>query len=178
MAFERLSRARAVVIACAVLAAAACSTIPRYDAAQDVHAFLVAVRDNDRAAFERHVDRDALKLQLRSRLIAETARGRSGSDTVATLGAALAAPLVNLAVDTLVRPDTFRAAALRLGYDPARPIPSALQITPFVKPLGDGAACVTETHGGPCVLDFRNEEGVWKLSGYEGKLELGKAGLR
>lgn len=169
MAFERLSRTRAVVAGCAVLAAAACSTIPRYDAAQDVHAFLVAVRDGDRAAFDRHVDRDALKLQLRSRFIAETS-ARAQGGPLATVGAAVAAPLANLAVDLLVRPDTFRAAAIRLGYDPAKPIPSALQITPFIKPLGDGAACVTETHGGPCVLDFRNEAGVWKLSGYEGKL--------
>ena len=172
----RSSGVRAAVAAAAamsVLAAAACSTIPRYDAAQDVHAFLVAVRDGDREAFERHVDRDALKLQMRSRFISETAGAGRGSG-LATLAVAVAAPLANLAVDALVRPDTFRAAAIRLGYDPARPIPSALQMTPFIKPLGDGAACVTETHGGPCVFDFRNEAGVWRLSGYEGPLETGK----
>ena len=174
--FQRLSRTRCVAIALAVLAAAACSTIPRYEAADDIHTFLVSIRDNDRATFDRHVDKDALKLQLRSRLIAETDLGKRSTGAAATLGVALAAPLVNLAVDALVRPDTFRAAAIRLGYRPAQAVPSTLQITPLVKPLGDGAACLTERHGGPCLFDFRNEGGVWRLTGYEGKLELSRRG--
>ena len=113
---------------------------------------LVSVRDGDRAGFEAHVDRDALKVQLRSRLIAETA-GSGGR--IATLGAALAAPLVDVAVSALLRPDTFRALAIRLGYDPQKPIPNTLAIAAFVKPLGGGHACVTEVRGGPCVLDFQ-----------------------
>ena len=156
------------------LTVASCATIPRLQAADDIHAFLVSVRDGDRAGFEAHVDRDALKVQLRSRLIAETA-GSGGR--VATLGAALAAPLVDVAVNALLRPDTFRALAIRLGYDPQKPIPSTLAIAAFVKPLGGGHACVTEVRGGPCVLDFQEEGGVYKLSGYEGPIDSRKLGF-
>lgn len=177
MAFERVGRTWAAVVAACLLAGAACSTIPRLEAANDIHAFLVAIRNGDKAAFDAHVDRQALKEQLRSRLIAEAA-ARPGAGGAAALGASLVAPLVNLAVDTLVRVDTFRAAALRIGYDPNKPIPSTLQLTPLVKPLGDGAVCVTESHGGPCVLDFRDEGGVWKLTGYEGRIDLAKLGLK
>lgn len=53
-----------------------CATMPREDrsAAADIQRFLIAVRDSDRAAFERYVDREALKTQLRSRLLAEAGR--------------------------------------------------------------------------------------------------------
>ena len=148
-----------------------CATLPRYGASQDIHAFLVAVRDGDRAGFEAHLDRPALKTQLRSRLIAEAgARGGSGW---AAAGAALAAPLVDVAVDALVRPDVFRAEAIRLGYDPAKPLPSALAIATRVRPVGDGRVCVEAAPGGPCVFDFNDEGGVWRLTGYEGPLARG-----
>jgi hypothetical protein len=39
---------------------AGCASVQTFDAARDVHAFLVAVRDGDRAAFDAHVDRPAL----------------------------------------------------------------------------------------------------------------------
>ena len=119
------------------LAAAACATVPRLSAANDIHAFLVAVRDGDRARFDAHVDRGALKTQLRSRVLGETARA-NGTGSWATLGAALAGPLVDVAVDALVQPAVFRAEAVRLGYDPARPIPSTLALASLVRPVGDG----------------------------------------
>ena len=158
--------ARIVVALLLAALASACASVPRYSAAQDVHAFLVAVRDGDAARFEAHVDRPALKTQLRSRLIAQA--GRSGAGWAA--GAALAAPLVDVAVDAVVRPDVFRAEALRLGYDPARPLPSPLALAALVRPLGDGRVCVTTIHAGPCVFDFNDEDGVWRLTGYEGPL--------
>lgn len=146
----------------------ACATVPRLHAADDVHGLLVAVRDADRAAFEAHVDRAALKTQLKSRLIADA--GRSGGDAAA-LGVVLIGPLVDIGVEALVRPQVFRAQALRLGYDPARPLPGVLAIASLVRPLGDGRACVSETRGGPCVLDFTDEDGTYRLSGYEGPLD-------
>lgn len=156
-------------LAAALFALAGCASVPRYSAAQDIHAFLLAVRDADRARFEAHLDRPALKLQLRSRLIAEAGRGEAWPG-LASAGAALAAPLVDVAVDALVRPDVFRAQALRLGYDPARPVPGPLAIAALVRPLGAGRACVATERGGPCVFDFNDEGGVWRLTGYEGPL--------
>jgi hypothetical protein len=147
---------------------AGCATVPRLRAADDVHALLVAVRDGDRAAFEAHVDRPALKTQLKSRLIAEAGR-RGGSWGV--FGVSLVGPLVDVGVDVLVQPDVFRAEAIRLGYDPQTPIPSALKIAALVKPLGEGRACVQEHRGGACVLVFHDVGGEYRLSAYEGPLD-------
>jgi hypothetical protein len=164
--------ALATGLALALAALAGCQTIPRYDAANDIRAFLVAVRDGDAAGFEAHLDRPALKQQLRSRVIAEVAARSGKSGMAVTMGAAMAAPALNTAVDALVRVDTFRAAAILVGYDPSQPLPSPLALTPLVKPLGAGAVCVTESHGGPCLFNFRQEAGAWKLSGFEGALDL------
>ena len=53
---------------------AACATASRLDAASDVHALLVAIRDEDRTAFDARVDREALKAEIASRLARETSR--------------------------------------------------------------------------------------------------------
>lgn len=152
----------------AAVVVAGCATVPRLHAAADVHALLVAVRDGDSAAFDAHVDRAALKTQLKSRLIAEA--GRGGGDAGA-FGVLLAGPLVDLGVEALVRPQVFRAEAIRLGYDPERPLPGTLTVAALVRPLGDGRACVSEKRGGPCVLSFTDEDGVYRLSGYDGPLD-------
>jgi hypothetical protein len=153
----------------------ACSTIPRFEASSDLHAFLVAIRDGDRTVFDAHVDRPALKAQLRSRLLAEAA-GANGAASASTLGALLAGPLVDFGVDTLVRPEVFRAIAIDLGYDVSRPLPGALSIAQFVRPLDSGRACVFTKKDGPCVLIFKDEGGTWKLIGFEGRIGLGKGG--
>lgn len=142
--------------------------MPRFEAAGDIRAFLVSIRDGDRAAFDAHVDRGALKENLRSRLLAAAA----GSGGAATLGAALAGPFVDVAVDALVRPDVFRAVALEVGYAPDKPIPGSYAIAQFVRPLQDDRACVFTRSGGPCVLIFRREDGVFRLIGFEGRFEF------
>ncbi len=83
--------------------------------------FLVAVRDGDRAGFENHLDRAALKTQLRSRVIAEGPALVGGDPRVGSLGALLAGPLVDVAVDALVQPEVFRAIAIQHGYQPGQP---------------------------------------------------------
>ncbi len=150
-------------------ALAACATVPKFEAAGDIHAFLVAIRDGDRESFDAHVDRPALKTQLKSRLIAEQAQNH-GSASWQALGAVLAGPLVDVGVDALVQPATFRAVAIRLGYTPDQPIPNRLQIDAFLRGLGDGSVCVVTRRDGPCTLVFHNEDGVWRLVGYEGDL--------
>ena len=177
MAFPMRRLAPPLAALLLVLGAAACATVPRLHAADDVHALLVSVRDGDRAAFDAHVDKAALKTQLKSRVIAEA--GRGGGDAAA-FGAVLAGPLVDLGVEALVRPQVFRAEALRLGYDPNTPLPGVLAVAALVRPLGDGRACVSERRGGPCVLSFTDEDGTYRLSGYEGPLDrlTGRAGGR
>ena len=156
---------------------AACATVPRFEAAGDIHAFLLAVRDGDSPAFEAHVDRPALRNQLRARLIAQQARAH-GDQSWQAIGAVLAGPLVGLAADRLVQPDVFRAVAIRLGYDAARPVPSQLQITAGLRLLDPGRVCVAARRDGPCQLVFRNEGGVWRLTEFQGDLREIRTGAR
>jgi hypothetical protein len=164
---------RLLAAACAALLLSACVTGPRADAADDIHAFLVSIRDGDRQTFEAHVDREALKTQLRARVMAESATANpSGAASLQALGAFLAGPVVDVAVDALLRPEVFRAVAEMRGYSADTPIPGRFAIAQFVKPLGAGAVCVVQSRGGPCLLDFKNEAGIWRLTGFEGDLSL------
>lgn len=159
----------------AALALAACATVARYDASADIHAFLIAVRDGDKAAFNAHIDKPALKAQLRARLIAEVASVH-GADSNETAGAIIAGPLVDIGVDLLVRPEVFRAAAEHLGYGPDRPIPNALVIGQRVKPLGNDRVCVL-IHK-QCSFVFKREEGVWRMIAFEGDIDYLKSKLK
>jgi hypothetical protein len=168
-----MRRILALTLLVLTAALAGCATIPRYEAANDIHAFLISIRDGDRATFDQHVDKPALKEQLRARLLTEA--GRS-SGSLGSLGALVAGPLVDFGVDTLVRPDVFRAVAVEHGYAPDRPIPGVIAIGQFVRPLDGDRACVIAKRDGPCVLMFKNEGGTWKLIGFEGRIEFGKGG--
>jgi len=160
---------RIAAIALLGLTLAACATTSRYDAAGDVHALLVAIRDNDRAAFDRYVDRRALKNSLEARLMREV--GKRDMDDGARALAALVAPgLADAAVDGLVRPEAFRAAASYYGYTPDQPIPNRIAIGGALKYRPDGSVCATRKKDGPCLLVFTNTDGTWRLSAFEGDL--------
>ncbi len=148
-------------------ALAGCAHVQSYDAARDVHAFLVAVRDGDRARFNAHVDRPALKAQLRARLIEEVARDR-GPDSLEAFGAALAGPLVDAGVEVAVQPEVFRAAASMAGYGPQTRIPNAAIISRQIKPLPERRACVIIDRA--CTFVFKERDGVWRLIAFEGDL--------
>ena len=62
---------RAILIALVALTLSACATVQKLDAAGDVHALLISIRDNDRATFDSLVDRQALQRELQGRLVAE-----------------------------------------------------------------------------------------------------------
>lgn len=158
-----------VTIALLGLALAGCATTSRLDAGGDVHALLVAIRDNDRAAFDRYVDRRALKNSLEARLMREAGR-RDMDDGARALTALLAPGVAGAAVDGLVRPETFRAAASYYGYTPDRPIPGRFAISGALKYRSDGSVCATRKKDGPCLLVFTNTNGTWRLSGFEGEL--------
>jgi hypothetical protein len=155
------------LLAALILTLGACATVQKYDASGDIHTFLVAVRDGDKATFDAHIDKPALKAQLRARLIAEVATIH-GAESNETAGAVLAGPLVDIGVEVLLRPDVFRAAAEMLGYGPDRPIPNMLIIGHQVKPLPDERVCVII--GQSCSFVFKREEGVWKMIAFEGDI--------
>ena len=151
------------------LALAGCATAERYDAAGDIHNFLIAVRDGDRAVFDAHVDRPALKANLKARLLATTA-GRYGLGSAQTAGAMLAQPLVDLAVDALVRPQVFKAAAELAGYGPDIRIPGGLALGQKVRPIGSDTVCAIIKDR--CAFVFKHEDGTWRLIDFEGDLAL------
>lgn len=158
---------RRVLAGLLLLALAACATAKRVDAANDVHALLLAIRDNDQAAFEAHVDRPALKREIEARLLAEAqADGR-----LAGLAAALAPSLAEAASEGLIQPQVFRFVAERYGYTPATKIPGPVAIAQSLKTLPDGRVCATREKDGPCLLTFtQGPDDRWRLSGFEGRL--------
>ncbi|MDQ0465218.1 hypothetical protein QO010_003005 [Caulobacter ginsengisoli] len=147
----------------------ACATAERLDAAGDVHDLLVAIRDNDRATFNNHVDRKALKASIESRLVRE-AQKTDMDDKLKALTALLAPTLADVAGDALIQPKVFRGVANYYGYTPDKPIPGRLAIGAALKAMPDGRVCATKKKDGPCVLIFTREDGAWKLSGFEGDI--------
>ena len=163
-----MTRIRAFLLGLATLALAACASVQRLDAAGDVHALLISIRDNDQAAFDSHVDRAALKRDLQTKL-----DKRIGKDERLRGVAALLGPsLIDFAGDTLVQPKVFRLVAERYGYTPQTRIPSQMEIAAALKPLPDGRVCAVTKKDGPCMLVFSKEEGVWKLTSFEGDMSM------
>ncbi|HZZ87411.1 MAG TPA: DUF2939 domain-containing protein [Caulobacteraceae bacterium] len=160
-----------IAAAAALTALAACATTQRIDAAGDVHALLIAIRDDDHAAFDAHVDRQALEQELETRILDRT-QARGTNDVVQALGAALAQPFSHLAGEALIRPQVFRAVAEFYGYRPQTAIPNQLEIAGALKALPDGRVCAAKKRQGPCLITFANEAGVWRLVSFDGDVSL------
>jgi hypothetical protein len=156
---------RRLLILALSLTLAACASVQRLDAAGDVHALLLSIRDNDQAAFDAHVDRPALKREIAARLAS------AGAKRYGALAAALAPGLAEFAGDTLVQPGVFKAVARRYGYSEQTRIPGPMAIAGALKPLPDGRICAVTRKDGPCTLVFTREDGVWKLTGFEGDMK-------
>ena len=161
---------KALAAAGLALLAAGCATTARITAANDVHVLLIAIRDDDRAAFEAHVDRPALEQELEARILARTQAPDVG-DAGRALGALLARPLAQLAGDALIRPKVFRAVAEYYGYKPGTPIPGQFEIAGALRPLRDGRVCAAKRHDGPCLVTFANEGGTWRLVSFDGDVK-------
>jgi len=159
---------RRPILVIAALTLAACASIQRLGAANDVHALLVAIRDNDPAAFDAHVDHEALKKELS----AELDRKIGKNDKVRGLAALLGPSVIDFADQALIQPKTFRRVAEQYGYSPDTRLPGAIAIARSLKPLPDGRVCATKKKDGPCMLVFTREQGVWKLTSFEGDFSL------
>ena len=155
---------RRLVLILAALALSSCATAQKLGAANDVHALLISIRDNDTTAFDAHVDHEALKAQLKTRLGDVIGKNKTANDLAALLGPSV----VDFADQALVRPKTFRMVAEQYGYKADTKIPGAIAISQALKTLPDGRVCATKKKDGPCLLTFTKEDGVWKLTGFEG----------
>ncbi|MGA0606081.1 DUF2939 domain-containing protein [Phenylobacterium sp. VNQ135] len=159
---------RTILISLLALALASCASVRKLDAANDVHALLIAIRDNDQAAFDAHVDRAALKREIERRVVAEGAKDKR----LGGLAAILAPGLAELAGETLVQPSVFKAVAEHYGYTPRTKIPGPLAISQALRPVPDGRICATRSKDGPCLLYFtKGPDGRWRLSGFEGEVK-------
>ena len=163
-----MSRIRALLFGLAAFALSACATAQRLDAAGDVHALLISIRDNDQAAFEAHVDRPALKQELQAKLDQRLGKDERLKGIAALLGPSV----IDFAGDTLLQPRVFRTVAEHYGYTAQTRIPSQVELAAALKPLPDGRVCAVSKKDGPCLLIFSKEQGVWKLSGFEGDMSM------
>lgn len=162
------------IIAIAALLAS-CASLSRLDAAGDVHALLVAVRDNDQAGFDAHIDRDALKDQLQHAIVGQAEKAKKSSDLDA-FAVLLAQPLADVAADQLLRPKVFQLAARQFGYDPDKPLPDRLTIAGSLRAVDDQTVCAAKSKSGACVLIFHKADGVWRLSGFGPGAQIGGKG--
>jgi hypothetical protein len=161
---------RAIVIALMALTLSACATVQKLDAAGDVHALLISIRDGDSATFDSLVDRRALKREIQQRLVAEAAKD---SRVPVGLAAILAPGLAELAGETLVQPAVFRAVAEYYGYRRDMQIPGPIGISTMLRELPDRRVCAVTKKDGPCLLIIaKAPDGRWKLSGFEGDLSM------
>ena len=145
---------RSLILAVGALLAA-CGANVKYDAAQDVRTFLVAVREGDAGTFEAHIDRPALREAVASEL--REALEREGAGGVA---AALGTGAVEGAADRLISPEAFRLAAEQGGLNRT---PSAAEIATQLRVVQPGRVCLPAGSGGGCALSFAQRDGVWKL---------------
>lgn len=154
-----------VTILAALLAS--CATVTRIPAAEDAHALMIAIRDDDRPAFDAHVDRHALEAQLQAMIVARAARPTAPAAAKA-LALMLSGPVSRAAGGLLIQPEVFRAVADYYGYRPGTRIPGVITIAAALRTLPDGRVCATMKRDGPCLVTFADEDGVWRLVSFDG----------
>jgi hypothetical protein len=165
---------RAILVTILAMLAASCATVQKLDAAGDVHALLIAIRDDDHAAFDALVDRRALRLEIEQRLVMEA---RRDSRIPSALAAALAPGIARIAGDALIQPDVFRAVATHYGYRRDMKIPGPVGISAALRQRPDGRVCAVTKKDGPCLLVFtRGADDRWRLSGFEGDVSMLRIG--
>lgn len=146
----------------ALLALTACASIRPYEAGPDVHALLLAVRDDDHQAFEAYIDRPALRANLQAQLVERSREAGFGRGATA-LGVLLSGPASHLAEGLLIQPQVLRAVAYYYGYRPHAPVPSPLAIGSALRPTKGGAVCAPIDRAGPCLTTFALEGRTWRL---------------
>jgi len=137
------------------LALSACSLGERGHASKAIAAFLAAAQRDDKAAFEKGLDRSAVRADLRQQ-IADLGRAR-GVD----VGGAS-----EFALDRLITPSAVLAVAA--GVQPGWPAaPSAEQIVPRMKVRDSIHVCLEAAATKQCLLTFSNHNGAWRLVGMQ-----------
>jgi hypothetical protein len=169
----------ALIFAAATILLVACATTERLSAANDVHGLLVAIRDNDRPAFDAHIDRAALEAEIQDVLVRQTKAAGLGAGVlgagVTGLGLLVSGPLSRAAGGMLLRPDVFRAVADEYGYSPDKPLPGTVRLAAALTPIDSGRVCAKDPRTGVCLLTFAEESGTWRLVAFDASRVLPKS---
>lgn len=148
--------ARPLLLTAVFLLAGCQEAQTRLDAAEDVHTFLIAVKERDQRTFDKHVDREALKADVRRQL---TARAGDGD----AIGAVLGSNQGDAILDRLIAPESFNLAVQQAGGGALDRTPSAAEIAAVLKPAGENRVCLPSGPGGPCAITFALDGDDWRL---------------
>jgi hypothetical protein len=136
----------------------ACGLGERNDASKAIAGFLAAVQTDDRAAFEKGIDRAALQADLRDQLAEMGKAGGMDVDGGAS----------EFALDRMISPQAVRLAAAQTAPNwPLKPTPA--QVVPRLKVRDLSHACLEQATTKKCLLDFAKRDGVWRLVGMPAK---------
>jgi hypothetical protein len=155
MVFRMFRKGPAVAFSIFALALSACSFGERSHASKAIAAFLAAAQRGDKAAFEKGLDRSAVRADLRQQ-IADLGRAR-GVD----VGGAS-----EFALDRLITPSAVLAVAA--GVKPGWPAaPTSDEIIPRMKVRDAIHVCLESAATKQCLLTFSNHNGAWRLVGMQ-----------
>lgn len=132
---------------------AACGKPPAKAAAPDIQAVLTAIQSGDAKAFEAHLDRPAVRADLRQQLMSI-----SRADALVVDGGPS-----DFALDRRIGPDAVKL--VRQGSaEPLAAAPSPAQTAALIKPVDKSRVCVHDlTPAQACVLTFAKEPAGWRL---------------
>jgi predicted small secreted protein len=150
----------------------ACATGPgASDAAPDVRAFAMALRDRDMAGIESRIDRPALQGQvngLARALAAEEIAKRTGGGGAGSLlglfGADLAAPIIERLAARALQPDVLADLSRRAGLTPETRLPGRTVTALALRSVPDGRVCAPDPQTRSCLLYFGKYPSGWKLN--------------
>jgi hypothetical protein len=131
---------------------AGCQKRPDADPVTAAQSLLSAVQKGDAQAFEAHLDRPAIRANMRQQM-ASMARSQ---------GLDLGGP-ADPALDRMIGMENLAVVQAKSGAPLAAP-PSKAQVAPLMKHLGGTRACLHDlTPDQRCLLTFEHEKPGWKL---------------
>jgi len=145
----RLVRTLGFILLCG--AVAGCGGGAQTQAAKGATDFLTAVHAGDRVAFEKSIDRLAVRDDLRQRMLAVA--HENGLD--------VGGGPSDLTLDRMISPTVFHLVGAADGQPLAQP-PTLAQVAPMVKVLDRRQACLTAE--GQCLLTFARSSEGWRLT--------------
>lgn len=123
------------------------------DATSAAQALLAAAQTGDAKAFEAHLDRPALRADLRGQL--QAVAQANGLDVAG--GAA------DFALDRMIAPEAFHLVRSQDGAQLTTP-PTAAQVAPLMTRLGQDRACLHDLAAPQrCLLTFTRHDKDWRL---------------